>query len=94
MWCTAGYIGDLAAKRFPNVARPAIIQLSLVLAAPVRAHLAPQTLPHPWTGVLSALLGAARWHPRACGAVCACAHVRTPELCCCQLALANADSAL
>ena len=28
-------MGDAAARRWPNIARPAIIQLSLVLGAPV-----------------------------------------------------------
>ena len=80
VWWRAGYIGDLAAKRFPNVARPAIIQLSLVLAAPVRARLAPQTLQHPLAGVSCSVLGAAQWHPWVAGAM----FVHASKLCCRQ----------
>ena len=34
----AGYIGDMAARRWPSYARPAIVQVSLLIHAPVRAQ--------------------------------------------------------
>ncbi|KAK9843749.1 hypothetical protein WJX81_004878 [Elliptochloris bilobata] len=40
-----GYIGDAAAKRYPNAARPAIIQLSLVLGAPLSVIMYTSAMP-------------------------------------------------
>ena len=90
----AGYIGDLAAKRFPNVARPAIIQLSLVLAAPVRAPLGTSDAAAPVGLVCCLVLGAGHWPfvgrwSFACVCISACTQAVLLPAC-----AANAGSAL